>query len=264
MWVNGSSPGASDVANFSNGGDATVAGNVSANSLTLGADTTLSGNGSYTLTTGSNNPLAGGHTLTVDGAKVVFSTEFALGTSGNNLTVNSGSVTMSGYGGMEVSATNWQFDINGGTVDIAGNYNYITGSGDAIAQTAGTVTVTGKPLELGNSTATYTLSGGTLTTIGLTFTSGAAFNFVGTSGTLFLKNSGSQPWNFASLTGIANSLFEVNGVAATSGHLAFVTGSGVPSGYTQISAVVPEPASIGLLGLGGLGLLLLGKRRKTA
>lgn len=33
---------------------------------------------------------------------------------------------------------------------------------------------------------------------------------------------------------------------------------------TAVGTTVPEPASIGLLSLGGLGLLLLGKRRKTA
>ena len=33
---------------------------------------------------------------------------------------------------------------------------------------------------------------------------------------------------------------------------------------TAVGTTVPEPASLGLLSLGGLGLLLLGKRRKTA
>ncbi len=35
-------------------------------------------------------------------------------------------------------------------------------------------------------------------------------------------------------------------------------------GMTSNGGTVPEPASLGLLSLGGLGLLLLGKRRKTA
>ncbi len=69
-------------------------------------------------------------------------------------------------------------------------------------------------------------------------------------------------------------LFTSTGTLSSSVYTNYIGGvfiggtSGANGKFTSLtlsgSVLVPEPASIGLLGLGGLGLLLLGKRRKTA
>ncbi len=308
-WVAG------DAAQFSNGGTATIAANVSASQLNINANTTLAGNGSYTLTVSGNNPAASGagHTLTVNGAAVDFSTGFRGGAP--NLELDSGTITIGGSGSnFDPSAANWSLNVTGGKLDATGaTYGFRLGSasfngvGEAAkaTQSSGTVEVGGQGLQIGSgsgSTAagtsyadSYTLSGGTLTlallkfgavanttaefnlsggtvtvnTNTISFAQGTSvgtsdFNFETGNGVLILKDaSGTTPWTFTTLTGIANSSFLVNGTAATSGELTFAADTNL-SGYTDISLAqtnTPEPATVGLLAIGGLALVV--RRRKA-
>jgi len=308
-WVNG------DAAQFSNGGTATINANVSASELGLGANTTLAGNGSYTLTVTGNNPGAGGagKTLTVNGAAVDFS---GLRNGVPNLELDSGTITVGGNSSnFYSSSVGWSLNVTGGTLDATGaTYGLrlgsasFSGSGEAATatQSGGTVDVGGLGLQIGsgsgstaagtsytdsytlsngtlalaslkfgavaNTIAEFNLSGGTVTvnTNTISFAKGTSigtsdFNFETGSGMLVLKDSGSTPtpWDFSTLTGIANSSFLVNGAAATSSELTFAADTSL-SGYTDISLVpasVPDPATFGLVAIGGLALLV--RRRKA-
>ena len=305
-WVSGYA------AQFSNGGTATINANVSAAELVLGANTTLTGNGSYTLTVTDNNPASNGagKTLTVNGAAVDFSTGFR--GSAPNLELDSGTITI-GSGNFDPSAANWSLNVTGGKLDATGaTYGFrlgsasFNGSGEAAkaTQSSGTVEVGGQGLQIGsgsgstasttsytdsytlsngtlalaslkfgavaNTTAEFNLSGGTVTvnTNTISFDQGSSvgtsyFNFETGNGMLVLKDSsGTTPWTFSTLTVIKNSSFLVNGNAATSSELTFAADTNPE--FTDISltpASVPDPATFGLVAIGGLALLV--RRRKA-
>ncbi len=210
------------------------------------------------------------------------------------LTVNGGTLDASGatyglrlgsasFNGSGEDATGVQ---NAGTVTIGGQGLQIgTGPGStaATSSTAVSYTLNGGTLGLthlnfgavANSSATFNLAGGVVTvnTNTIAFDTGSsvgteAFNFVtgnGTPGTLVLKNSSntSGDWNFTSLTGITNSSFLVNGVAATSSDLSFASDPTL-TGYTDISvATTPEPSTLAMFVLGTVGLGMLGLRRNA-
>ncbi|MGC8541275.1 MAG: PEP-CTERM sorting domain-containing protein, partial [Phycisphaerae bacterium] len=176
---------------------------------------------------------ATGSTVTVGGAGVQIGSGSTAGTTATDTyTLNGGSLT----------TTNLQIAANGTSetaeFDLAG----------------GTITVT-------NPTPTTANGNGLAFGTSLGSGSSAAFNFETGNGVLILKDaSGTTPWTFATLTSIANSKFLVNGVAATSSELTFKADSTL-AGYTDI-ALAPEPASLGLLAVGGMSLLLV--RRKKA
>ncbi len=162
-----------------------------------------------------------------------------------------------GSGSTAGTAATDTYTLNGGSLtttnlQIAANGTNETAEFDLVG---GTITVT-------NSTPTTANGDGLVFGTSLGSGSSAAFNFVTGNGMLILKdaNNGSTAWNFSTLTGIANSDFLVNGTAATSSELTFAADTNL-SGYTDIS-LAPEPASLGLLAVGGMGLLLV--RRKKA
>jgi hypothetical protein len=309
-WVSGYA------AQFSNGGTATINANVSAAELVLGANTTLTGNGSDTLTVTGDNPAANGagNTLTVNGAAVDFSNGFIGGAA--NLELDSGTITVGGSTAIAPTSNGWSLNVTGGTLNantvthgfrLGSNFfNGSTGEAATATQSGGTVEVGGLGLQIGSgsgstaSTTSYTdsytlsngtlalaslnfgavantiaefnLSGGTVTvnTNTISFDQGSSvgtsyFNFETGNGMLVLKDSGltPTPWDFSTLTGIANSSFLVNGAAATSSELTFAADP-TSAGYTDISLVpasVPDPATFGLMAIGGLALLV--RRRKA-
>jgi len=162
------------------------------------------------------------------------------------------------------------YDLEDGTF-TAGNL-YVGRSGAnqtaVFTQTDGMAFLTGG-ITLGAVAGTtgqsiYNLDGGELTIAGgtpFTFTQPGApayFDFDG--GVLNLLGD----WDFAKLTAIADSDFRVAGVAATAGDLAFTPVVIGDRDFTAISAVddiIPEPATLSLLGLGALALLRRRRRR---
>ena len=308
-WVSG------DAAQFSNGGTATINANVTAAELVLGANTTLTGNGSYTLTVTGNNPASNGagKTLTVNGAAVDFSNGFIGGAA--NLELDSGTITVGGSTAIAPTSNGWSLNVTGGTLNantvthgfrLGSNFfNGSTGEAATATQSGGTVEVGGQGLQIGsgsgstasttsytdsytlsngtlalaslkfgavaNTTAEFNLSGGTVTvnTNTISFDQGSSvgtsyFNFETGSGMLVLKDSSGSttPWTFSTLTGIKNSSFLVNGNAATSSELTFAADTNPE--FTDISltpASVPDPATFGLVAIGGLALLV--RRRKA-
>ena len=153
LWVNG------DGAQFSNGGTATINANVSAAELVLGANTTLTGNGSYTLTVTGNNPASNGagKTLTVNGAAVDFSTGFIGGAA--NLELDSGTITVGGTTAIAPTSSGWSLNVTGGTLNantvthgfrLGSNFFNGTGEAATATQSGGTVDVGGLGLQIGS------------------------------------------------------------------------------------------------------------------
>jgi len=158
------------------------------------------------------------------------------------------------------------YDLEDGTFSAANVYIGRSGANQTavFTQTDGMGFLSGG-LTLGTVAGTtgqsiYNLDGGELTIAGgtpFTFTQpGAPVYFDFDGGVLNLLGT----WDFTTLTGIANSDFRVAGVAATAGDLDFTPVVINDRDFTAISAVgdediIPEPATLSLLGLGALALL---------
>ncbi|MGC8552927.1 MAG: PEP-CTERM sorting domain-containing protein [Phycisphaerae bacterium] len=86
-----------------------------------------------------------------------------------------------------------------------------------------------------------------------------------TNATEFYSNDNAGGNYFTTNTGSGLDFTAVTTGLATLEFLDYGNSSDYSADFTNVAVTaVPEPASLGLLGIGGLGLLLLGKRGKTA
>ena len=145
-----------------------------------------------------------------------------------------------------------QLGVMGGAQAIvnAGSLTPFTAGG--LVHVAGTVTTN---TTSGLVTATlYAVAGNTAITPGTTSIAGT-----GTSASAFTLTS----------SGLAGTAFDFghtfygfkSTVAQTEAFDQFRIYNGIPTTFSALPTSTPEPASLGLLAVGGLGLLLLGKRR---
>jgi hypothetical protein len=160
--------------------------------------------------------------------------------SGGTATVNSVRMNYKGTGGAYIEVTDGELNVSGtltmaygGATDIA----WLTQSG-------GKVTINNQ-LQMGTASAVsgvgsviVNLDGGEMTIKGaapLSFVGGTTNYFDFNGGTLNLRGT----WDFASLTGLANADFRVDGLPVTAADLAFVPITIDSLAYTQISLSDP-------------------------
>ncbi len=254
------------------------AGAASANTYTLyGTQGDFGGtDGTSAFTGGGSYKNSGGTTVTIDTVSAVSSSE---GTTTNGILATSpGSAGTPGA--IQITFANG-FGGGGGTGGISTNYAVVASTS---YQNFGTFTGTGATGTLAPSALVNALdSGGTIT---LKYTVPAGTTYLNPP--LFLINA---PNNYDQLSGTASasadsngfytdtiSLAGLNNIASAEqaseqtngyGYLTFgiIYNAELPSGavseVSDIAVNTPEPASIGLFGLGAAGLLLLGRKRLT-
>lgn len=228
------------------GGDLYVSGGVNAfdNSLQVGGNT------------------IGQSTLTMVGGTLKFNNSYVtIGEGTTGAVAAKGTVLMSG-GTLETDrmticnniGTTGTLDISGGNIKIV-NYKATTtsgslrmGSGNATLIIRGTAVVEVEKLTLGNGTGTgiFTMSGGELFTGDVTFATGVVTNFEG------------GVWT---LTGDKTTVIDdaiTNGFITHSGGNNLIGVAYNAGSDTTIVSIIPEPATLALLGLGGL---LIRKRK---
>ena len=238
-----------------NGGMVNVDGSPDGN-IWLGGNPGINATATYTLNCG---------TLNTYGANDLG------GTTGSNQFIQNGGVYFDHNGGAIIG--NFTYTLNGGSYIQAGSgLTMYTGNNNSPAifnQNGGTVQFSGS-LILGNSNdqglSQYNLNGGMLTIANSTpfqfiqAGGGASFNFLSTgSGQLNLLGS----WSFSDLTAIPNTDFRVDGFAANTSNLVFTPTTINGTQYTEVQSV-PEPSTYALFGLGGIGVLMVLRRKKTA
>ena len=259
--INGiNTSGANPVVFLQTGGNLTVGSNalvfLASNAGATQPNYTISG-GSLTLTRNLN--LAWNNTANVTSTFLQTGGTVIVGDATNDgvsmaIKNNGQSATYELQGGSFETSKIWMGD-NGNNYTALFNQS----AGDAVIKTQ----IVFGDNDTKTGTSIYNLDGGTLTVENTVdpfkfTTNGASTAYLDfDGGTLNLEGT----WDFASLTGLANSDFRVSGVAATSGDLAFTAINIDGDAYTQIT-VVPEPGSLALLGFGGL--LIAARRRRNA
>lgn len=198
---------------------------------------------------------------------------------GSDFTVNGGAMTTTHLWLGNNATGDATFHMNGGSLTVNGDFQIANhGTSDVNAtftQTGGTVSVdSAVTMTLGeyadtNGWAKYELLGGTLTLN----RAGTPLAFAADPAPIYIDFEYGSPtwaalnlkgvWDYASLTGIANSDFRVRGDAARPDTLRFVAGSGALNGYTIVYGVAPEP-SVAVLLVSGIAMVVLLKRRRKA
>ena len=286
-WVGDTLPVPGEWPRINNGGSVQITSNVNlpgSNIWTYGTDWSIlqtAGDVNATSLYLSNPKTGANGIYRLEGGKLALSYWM-------NMTWNNSSSVKSGFvqAGGAVSTPNLgmciksstqiaYYDLEAGTFSAGKVYLGRSGANQTavFTQSGGTAALSGG-LYLGavagaTGESIYNLDGGDLTIAGataFTFTQPGGdvyFDFDG--GTLNLKGT----WDFAGLTGIANSDFRVGGLAAAAGDLDFTSISINSVDYTAISASteapIPEPATMTALALAvaGLGGYVRKRRRRT-
>jgi hypothetical protein len=166
-------------------------------------------------------------------------------------------------------------NISGGTASVAGTLSVSTGGATtgSITLTGGSITAASavalgtSPTETGGGTITFGTGSGVFEMTGfnsgspnLTFGKNSYFNFLtGSLGSISIN--GASLGYFQGLVTAGD--IKVSGSTATTSEFAYSSSSGQGI-YKLVGSSVPEPATLGLVSLGGLGILLLGRTRKSA
>lgn len=201
---------------------------------------------------GNNNNVGFDGTLLITGGSVLVGTGKTTSISNVNAGKVVGGVQSAGHGMLRITGGSFRNQSTSQAILLGSQ----TGPGGSAI-----ISITGGTFEVdasGNGTSTYPF----------TFTqAGGGNTYVDIAGgKLILDNVGTgagTPWTAASLLAIPSSDFRANGTPLTAANAGSLLSfdSTTTSGFTIISSAVPEPASVGLLGLGSLGLLARRRRR---
>jgi len=202
-------------------------------SWTSGSSLTLNGGGAINVDSGRDFLLSNGSTFTMDGGTMSVGDQFSSASTGGTFNLNAGTLTVGNFGTGFNSSGTYNFNGSSLTAGSYGSSQKVSARTINFGAAAGTVEITGN-FDALNTTIDWTAGSNYTLTIGSLLDTGVATTYetLYTEGQILFEGANTDP--FASV-------FSVSG---------------------NTLSLIPEPASLALMGLGGL--LMLGRGRRSA
>jgi len=199
-----------------------------------GSSLTLNGGGAINVDSGRDFFLSNGSAFTMDGGTMSVGDQFSSAGTGGTFNLNAGTLTVGNFGTGFNSSGTYNFNGSSLTAGSYGSFQKVSARTINFGTAAGAVEITGN-FDAFNTTIDWTAgSSYTLTISGSLLDTGVATTYetLYTEGQILFEGANTDP--FASV-------FSVSG---------------------NTLSLIPEPASLALMGLGGL--LMLGRGRRSA